>query len=32
MKIPFKLIEEIRKGNCALFIGAGLSIQAGLPT
>lgn len=32
MKIPFELIEEIRKGNCALFIGAGVSIQAGLPT
>lgn len=32
MKIPFELVEEIKKGNCALFIGAGFSIQAGLPT
>jgi thiamin-phosphate kinase len=29
---PSILIDEIRKGNCVLFIGAGLSIGAGLPS
>jgi hypothetical protein len=32
MQIPTYLIDEIRKGNCALFVGAGLSAQSGLPT
>jgi hypothetical protein len=32
MQIPLYLIEEITKGNCVLFVGAGLSIQSGLPT
>jgi hypothetical protein len=32
MNIPPELIEEIKKGNCAIFIGAGLSMYAGLPS
>lgn len=32
MQIPTYLIDEIRTGNCVLFVGAGLSAQSGLPT
>lgn len=31
-KIPKNLIDSVKKGNCGLFIGAGLSINAGFPT
>ncbi len=30
--IPMNLIDSIKKGKCGLFIGAGLSINAGFPT
>ncbi len=29
---PQRLISDIRQGNCILFIGAGCSLDAGLPT
>jgi len=31
MRIPQELIEQIEKGNVVLFLGAGVSISAGLP-
>lgn len=30
--IPDELIESLRRGRCAIFVGAGLSIGAGLPS
>ena len=30
--IPQELIDSFNKGRCAIFIGAGLSIAAGLPS
>jgi hypothetical protein len=32
MKIPKSLVEKISKKNVVIFVGAGLSIQAGLPS
>lgn len=32
MQIPNELIEQIYRGNTVLFVGAGLSVGAGLPT
>jgi|GEM_PF-7015725 len=32
MHIPKDLEDQIRSGNCVLFIGSGLSLGAGLPT
>jgi hypothetical protein len=31
IKIPQSLIEEIKRKNCVLFVGAGLARGAGLP-
>ena len=31
MNIPHELVEQFAKGNGAIFVGAGLSIGAGLP-
>ncbi len=31
MKIPKDLINSINEGNCVLFLGAGVSIDAGIP-
>ena len=31
-RIPEKLIEDIMKGNCVAFVGAGVSIPSGLPS
>jgi len=31
MNIPRELVEQFAKGNGAIFVGAGLSIGAGLP-
>jgi hypothetical protein len=31
MEIPHELAEQLRRGNVVLFVGAGLSIGAGLP-
>jgi hypothetical protein len=30
-EIPFQLVKEIQRGDCVLFVGAGLSMGAGLP-
>ena len=36
MQIPIELIEQVAKGNCVLFAGAGISVgthgQRGLPS
>ena len=32
MEIPDDLIESFKKGNCAVFVGAGISRAAGLPS
>ncbi len=29
--LPFELIDQIERDNCVLFVGAGLSMDAGLP-
>jgi hypothetical protein len=31
MDVPEELVEDLARGNCVLFVGAGLSIGAGVP-
>jgi|GEM_PF-5182452 len=31
-QIPPELIERIKEGKCVIFVGAGLSMGAGLPS
>ncbi len=32
VQIPASLVDMVRQGKCVLFVGAGLSMQAGLPS
>jgi len=32
VEIPSELIDEIQRGNCVLFLGAGVSFDAGMPS